>query len=104
MTTKPATKNYVLDQYEQEIEDAARKGKIGHYSKKEHGALSAQLKEAAQNTIARLSKNKNITFRANSADIERLRAIAAEEGLPYQTLLSSVLHKYVSGRLMETKR
>jgi predicted DNA binding CopG/RHH family protein len=33
------------------------------------------------------------------ADLDMLKRRAAEEGLPYQTLISSVLHKYVSGRL-----
>jgi len=34
---------------------------------------------------------------------ERLQAKAAQEGLPYQTLIASVLHKYVSGRLVNAQ-
>lgn len=43
-----------------------------------------------------LAKNKSVTFRVNAWDIERLKARAAQEGIPYQTLLSSLVHKYVS--------
>ena len=52
--------------------------------------------EYAKYTIA---KNKIVTFRVNAWDIERLKARAIQEGIPYQTLLSSIVHKYVSGSL-----
>lgn len=47
----------------------------------------------AKNT---LNKTKNINIRLSERVIARLRAKAAEEGIPYQTLASSVLHKYAS--------
>src|SRR3989338_1547012 len=50
-----------------------------------------------------IAKNKSVTFRVNAWDIERLKARALQEGIPYQTLLSSLVHKYVSGRLKETR-
>jgi predicted DNA binding CopG/RHH family protein len=46
-----------------------------------------------------LTKDKRITLRLSSIDLEGIQAIAVEEGIPYQTLISSVLHKYVTGRL-----
>jgi predicted DNA binding CopG/RHH family protein len=45
-----------------------------------------------------LRKDARINIRLSSADLEMLKRRAAEEGLPYQTLIASVLHKYVSGR------
>jgi predicted DNA binding CopG/RHH family protein len=40
----------------------------------------------------------------SSEDLQNIRDIAREEGLPYQSLISSVLHKYATGRLVERKR
>jgi len=51
------------------------------------------LEKVAKNT---LSKTKNINIRLSERVLARLKAKAAEEGLPYQTLASSILHRYVS--------
>lgn len=51
--------------------------------------------------VATLAKNRRVNIRITSMDLEGLQAKAAEEGLPYQTLMASVLHKYVSGRLVD---
>jgi predicted DNA binding CopG/RHH family protein len=52
-----------------------------------------QKKEAIQ--IAKeTNRKKPITIRLSQADIDALKMIAANEGLPYQSLISSVLHKY----------
>ena len=50
---------------------------------------------------AALAKDKRITIRISSRDLEELQVKALEEGMPYQTLITSILHKYVSGRLIE---
>ena len=47
------------------------------------------------------SARKAITLRLQQRDIERLKVIAGERGLPYQTLVSSVLHQFASGTLVE---
>jgi len=52
---------------------------------------------------AALLKNKRVIIRISSRDLEGLQARAAEEDVPYQTLMASVLHKFVSGRLVETQ-
>src|SRR5438105_564027 len=44
-----------------------------------------------------LRKDARVNIRLSSADLEMLKQRAAEEGLPYQSLIASVLHKYVSG-------
>lgn len=45
------------------------------------------------------NRKKPITIRLSQADIDALKLIAANEGLPYQTLISSILHKYSVGKL-----
>jgi predicted DNA binding CopG/RHH family protein len=49
-----------------------------------------------------LAKDRRVNVRLSSRDLEELQARAAEEGMPYQTLLSSVLHKFVTGRLVDS--
>lgn len=50
---------------------------------------------------ASLTKDKRVNIRISSRDLDDIQARAAEEAIPYQTLMSSVLHKYVTGRLVE---
>lgn len=57
-----------------------------------------ELEEAARST---LQKDKRINIRVSSRDLERLQMRAAREGIPYQTYISSSLHKLVSGRMKE---
>ncbi|OQW96150.1 MAG: antitoxin, partial [Verrucomicrobia bacterium A1] len=49
-------------------------------------------------------KNKRINIRLSEKDLIGIQTRAVEEGLPYQTLISSVLHKYLSGMLTEIRR
>jgi predicted DNA binding CopG/RHH family protein len=51
-----------------------------------------------------MSKDKRITMRLSSMNLESIQSRAIEEGIPYQTLISSVIHKYVTGRLVEVQR
>ena len=46
-------------------------------------------------------KDKRVNIRISSKNLQALQKRAMEEGIPYQTLISSVLHKYVNGRLVE---
>ncbi len=50
-----------------------------------------------------MAKDRRITLRVSSMDLEGIQIRAIEEGIPYQTLISSVLHKYVTGRLVDRK-
>ena len=60
-----------------------------------------KLGEYARNT---LQKDKRINIRMSSKDLDQVQVIAAQEGIPYQTLISSIIHKYVAGYLLERKR
>lgn len=86
-------KNYHFDAYEKEILEAIEKDKLGP------NELTPQRKkwfqEAAKNTLARLRKTESITLRMNKEDLGKLKVAARREGLPYQTLIGSLLHKYV---------
>ena len=55
-------------------------------------------RNVAKNT---LRKDKRINIRLSANDLEALKTQAVELGLPYQTLISSILHQYVSGRLIQ---
>lgn len=57
----------------------------------------ARYRDYAKST---LQKNKRINIRISEKDLTHIQRKAIEEGLPYQTLISSVIHKYVSGALL----
>jgi predicted DNA binding CopG/RHH family protein len=57
--------------------------------------------EYAEYAAATFKKDKRINIRISENDLTGLKIRAREEGIPYQTLVSSVLHKYVSGRLVD---
>ena len=48
-----------------------------------------------------MKKDARLNIRISSQDLKNLQKRAMEEGLPYQTFVSSLLHKYVTGRLIE---
>lgn len=52
----------------------------------------------ARNTAA---KNKRINIRLSEKDLANLKAKSLEEGMPYQTLVGSIIHKYISGKFKE---
>jgi len=60
--------------------------------------LRTRLIEAAVNTH---NKTERMNIRMSKADMERLKAIASQEGPPYQSLVTSILHKYTSGLLVD---
>jgi predicted DNA binding CopG/RHH family protein len=85
----------VLDEEEQEIEDALAAGL--YVPPPDMQERLAVWKEAAANT----RRKRSVTMRFSNLMIDQLKAKAQREGMPYQTLVNSVLHKYLSGRLVE---
>ncbi|MFA6036600.1 MAG: hypothetical protein WC748_00595 [Legionellales bacterium] len=57
--------------------------------------------QAARNFMKRESR---INIRVSQSDLNMIKRIAAQEGLPYQTLLASMIHKFASGRLQENNK
>jgi predicted DNA binding CopG/RHH family protein len=60
--------------------------------------------EAQRYAEATLQKNARMNIRMTERDLRNLKSRAAEEGVQYQTLVTMVLHKYVTGRLVEQDR
>jgi predicted DNA binding CopG/RHH family protein len=63
--------------------------------------LKAYKKHLVQTATNTLLKDQRMNIRIARQDLDGLKAKALEEGLPYQTLVASILHKYVKGRLKE---
>jgi len=84
-------KVYQLDPEEEEILKAFEEGKLVRV--KNFNKEKKLLEEAARNT---LNKTKNINLRLSEKVVARLKAKAAREGIPYQTLASSVLHRFAN--------
>jgi predicted DNA binding CopG/RHH family protein len=87
-----------LDRDEREILSAYEKGRL--ISARPSKAQLSAFRDAARATFI---KSRRVNIRLSPADLMDIQARAYEEGVPYQTLITSVLHKYVSGRLRETK-
>lgn len=84
-----------IDDYEQEILGAFEQGQLKSIATK---AELAKFKAAAHATAI---KDRRVNIRLASGDLSDIQVKAMEEGVPYQTLISSILHKYVTGRLAE---
>lgn len=85
-------KDYTLDQYEQNILDHYESGRM------EQGQVPETLLTVARATM---KKNKNINIRVPENDLESIKLMAVRQGLPYQTLIGSLIHKYTTGALKE---
>ncbi len=90
-------KYYELDAKEREeleaIENAIEAGNLN--SVPEFEKRKRELQQIAKNT---LNKTRNINIRLSERDLYRLKAKAIEEGIPYQTLASSILHKSTAAK------
>ncbi len=63
--------------------------------------LDAEIKRAREIARATFIKSERMNIRISPKDLNGLKVKALEEGMPYQTLVSSIIHKYLSGRLIE---
>jgi len=61
-----------------------------------------EIEEAIENANRTLRKDKRMNIRISERDLKNLKVKALEEGIPYQTLVSMILHKYVNGKLKES--
>jgi predicted DNA binding CopG/RHH family protein len=86
-----------IDTYEHEVITAFEKGQLKSVATK---AELAKFKAAARATAI---KDRRVNIRLSSGDLSDIQVKALEEGVPYQTLIASVLHKYVTGRLAEPR-
>ena len=84
-----------LDPYEQEILDAFDSSRLNYIATKSE---LDQLRAAARATAI---KDQRINIRLSTGDLRDIQAKALQEGMPYQTLIASILHKYVTGKFAE---
>jgi len=87
-----------LDKEEQEILDAFDTGRI-----KRAPDFEGRRARHQQYAEAMFKKDARINIRLSSRDLRGLQKKALAEGIPYQTLIASILHKYVEGRLHEDR-
>ncbi|MBI5586238.1 MAG: antitoxin [Deltaproteobacteria bacterium] len=92
-------KKAVLDEEERDILESFERGEWVPVKDKKKEIK--KLQEYARNT---LQKDRRINIRMSSKDLDQVQVIAAQEGIPYQTLISSIIHKYVSGYLVEKRK
>lgn len=82
-----------LDKYEREIEESAES----------YRPLSKKQLRRIESILGKVRKARNINIRISEKVLLELKRRSQEEGIPYQTLISSVLHKFVTNRLVDEK-
>jgi predicted DNA binding CopG/RHH family protein len=87
-----------LDKEEQALSKSIEKGEW-----KSVADLEEEIKKSKEYAKATFAKNRRMNIRIAQKDLNALKIKALEEGIPYQTLVSSIIRKYLSGRLVEKK-
>jgi len=80
-----------LHKYEREIERSADS----------YRPVSKKTSDKIESVLERIRKTRNVNIRLSESVLEQLKRRSREEGIPYQTLISSVLHKFVTDRLVD---
>ncbi|MBW7889338.1 MAG: BrnA antitoxin family protein [Bacteroidetes bacterium] len=80
-----------LDKDEQQIEKSATA----------YRPIPKKDRKAIEDVLGRIRKSRNVNIRLSESVLEQLKRRSQEEGIPYQTLISSVLHKFVTNRLVD---
>jgi predicted DNA binding CopG/RHH family protein len=87
-----------LNRYEKQILSAYERGTL-----KSVVTSEVSLRRYREYARATLTKNRRVNIRMSTVDLADIQARATEEGIPYQTLMASVLHKFATGRLRERR-
>jgi len=83
-------KNIKLDTLEEEIE-----------TKLDYQPLSKKNKKMIETILEKEKKSKNINIRISQYDLEKIKEQSVKQGLPYQTFIASILHRYISNQLID---
>lgn len=86
-----------IDDFELDILESFEKNELKSIATKDE---LGKFKMAARATAI---KDKRVNIRLSSGDLKDIQVKALEEGIPYQTLIASVLHRYVTGKLVDIK-
>lgn len=89
-------KHLMLDNEERELLESIESGEWVSVSN-----LEEELRRNREYARNALKKDRRVSIRISSRDLEEIQTRAVEEGIPYQTLIASVLHKYISGLLID---
>jgi predicted DNA binding CopG/RHH family protein len=87
-----------IDREEKELLDSFERGEWVPVPNVE--AEKKRYQDAAKQSM---KKDRRVNIRLSSHDLEAIQRLAVEEGLPYQTLMSSIIHRYATGRLVNRK-
>jgi predicted DNA binding CopG/RHH family protein len=82
-----------LDSFERDIESNAE----------QYNKATTKTRQRVKKIISKTKEKNRITLRISNQTLERIKQKAQEEGLPYQTLISSILHKYANDKLLDEK-
>ena len=85
-----------LDKEEKELLESYERGEW-----KSVKNLKEEIKKHREYARQTLKKDKRVNIRISSMVLEEIQTRAIEDGMPYQTLISSILHRFVTGRLVE---
>ena len=88
-----------LDKEEKEILDSYERGEW-----KSVKNLKKEIEKHKGYARQTLKKDKRVNIRISSMVLDEIQTRAIEDGMPYQTLISSILHRFVTGRLIEKPR
>jgi predicted DNA binding CopG/RHH family protein len=88
-----------LDKEEKELLESYERGEW-----KSVKNLKEEIEKHRGYALQTLKKDKRVNIRISSMVLEELQTRAVEDGMPYQTLISSILHRFVTGRLIEKPR
>ncbi|MBW2352823.1 MAG: antitoxin [Deltaproteobacteria bacterium] len=88
-----------LDKEEKDILDSYERGEW-----KSVKNLKNEVEKHRRYARQTLKKDKRVNIRISSMVLDEIRIRAVEDGIPYQTLISSILHRFVTGRLIEKPR
>ncbi len=89
LLSKNPFKNLKLDKEEKEITKAVESGRVRVIP-----AVKKEVNRLQKGAKYTLDKTRNINIRLTERDLLHLKAKAIEEGIPYQTLIASIIHKY----------
>jgi predicted DNA binding CopG/RHH family protein len=92
-TTEDA--RFKLDDEERALENALERGEFEETMSRE------EAQKDWSDVLANTMRKSQVTFRVSESVIDKLKVRAMREGIPYQTLVHSILHKYVTGQLKE---
>ncbi len=87
-----------LDEEEKKWMDEVENEKLKSVSN-----LDREISEITESTKQSFSKGLRVNIRVTDFDLNKLKAKAIEEGMPYQTLIGSILHQYVTGKLVRNE-